>query len=136
MFKQKLVLIFTDENNINSVSSEDGVNWSKVNPVTTSSDADNNSPVVYNGQLFVFYSAEDDDTVYYVTSDDGLQWSKESLGFKANAYRVLSIVPVVYNGELSVYYSYDLNNLAVRTYDRSGHWGDEQNCLASQQSFS
>lgn len=126
VFKQKLVLIFTDENNINSVSSEDGVNWSKVNPVTTSSDADNNSPVVYNGQLFVFYSAEDDDTVYYVTSDDGLQWSKESLGFKANAYRVLSIVPVVYNGELSVYYSYDLNNLAVRTYDRSGHWGDEQ----------
>ncbi|ROM89537.1 glycoside hydrolase [Pseudomonas brassicacearum] len=126
VFKQKLILTFTDQAQINSISSEDGMTWSNASPVTASSDTAYNSPVVYNGQLFVFYCEEDDDTVYYVTSDDGLQWSQPNLGFKANAYRVLSIVPVVYNGELLLYYSYDVGHLAVRAYDRSAHWGDEQ----------
>ncbi|MGO4365779.1 exo-alpha-sialidase [Pseudomonas sp. PAB10] len=126
VFKQKLILTFTDQAQINSISSEDGITWSNASPVTASSDAAYNSPVVYNGQLFVFYCEEDDDTVYYVTSDDGLQWSQPNLGFKANAYRVLSIVPVVYNGELLLYYSYDVGHLAVRAYDRSAQWGDEQ----------
>ncbi|SFB58250.1 hypothetical protein SAMN03159488_05507 [Pseudomonas sp. NFIX10] len=126
VFKQKLILTFTDQAQINSISSEDGMTWSDASPVTASSDAAYNSPVVYNGQLFVFYCEEDDDTVYYVTSDDGLQWSQPNLGFKANAYRVLSIVPVVYNGELLLYYSYDVGHLAVRAYDRSAQWGDEQ----------
>ncbi|SCW99142.1 MULTISPECIES: exo-alpha-sialidase [unclassified Pseudomonas] len=126
VFKQKLILTFTDQAQINSISSEDGMTWSDASPVTASSDAAYNSPVVYNGQLFVFYCEEDDDTVYYVTSDDGLQWSQPNLGFKANAYRVLSIVPVVYNGELLLYYSYDVGHLAVRAYNRSAQWGDEQ----------
>lgn len=126
VFKQKLILTFTDQAQINSVSSEDGMTWADASPVTASSDAAYNSPVVYNGQLFVFYCEEDDDTVYYVTSDDGLQWSQPNLGFKANAYRVLSIVPVVYNGELLLYYSYDVGHLAVRAYNRSAQWGDEQ----------
>lgn len=126
VFQQKLVLTFTNETHINSISSEDGITWSSVNPVATSSDADNNSPVVYNGQLFIFYSAEDEATVNYVTSEDGLKWSKENLAFRASAYRVLSIVPVVYNGELLVYYSYDAANVAVRTYEQGSHWGDEQ----------
>ncbi|AOE64503.1 hypothetical protein AXG94_22955 [Pseudomonas corrugata] len=126
VFKQKLILTFTGQAQINSISSEDGMSWSSVSPVTASSDAAYNSPVVYNGQLFVFYCEEDDSTVYYVTSDDGLQWSQPNLGFKENAYRILSIVPVVYNGELLLYYSYDIGHLAVRAYDRSAHWGDEQ----------
>ncbi|MBT2294178.1 exo-alpha-sialidase [Pseudomonas fluorescens] len=126
VFQQKLVLTFTDENHINSISSEDGIAWSNVNPIAVSRDAATNSPVVYNGKLFVLYSEEDDHTINYVTSDDGVLWSKENPGFSANALRVLSLVPVVYNGELLVYYSYDLNNFAVRSYDRGGHWGDEQ----------
>ncbi|VII92851.1 MULTISPECIES: exo-alpha-sialidase [unclassified Pseudomonas] len=126
VFQQKLVLTFTDKSHINSISSEDGITWSNVKPIAVSSDAANNSPVVYNGKLFVLYSEEDDHTINYVTSDDGVLWSKENLGFSANAFRVLSLVPVVYNGELLVYYSYDLSNFAVRSYDRGGHWGDEQ----------
>lgn len=126
VFQQKLVLTFTDKNHINTISSVDGITWSNVNPIAVSSDAATNSPVVYNGKLFVLYSEEDDHTINYVTSDDGLLWSKENHGFTANALRVLSLVPVVYNGELLVYYSYDLNNFAVRSYDRGGQWGDEQ----------
>ncbi|KAB0520437.1 sialidase family protein [Pseudomonas brassicacearum] len=126
VFQQKLVLTFTDKNHINTISSVDGITWSNVNPIAVSSDAATNSPVVYNGKLFVLYSEEDDHTINYVTSDDGLLWSKENPGFTANALRVLSLVPVVYNGELLVYYSYDLNNFAVRSYDRGGQWGDEQ----------
>nr|BFE90608.1 hypothetical protein GCM10020185_11440 [Pseudomonas brassicacearum subsp. brassicacearum] len=76
-FSKKLVLTFTDKNHINTISSVDGITWSNVNPIAVSSDAATNSPVVYNGKLFVLYSEEDDHTINYVTSDDGLLWSKE-----------------------------------------------------------
>ena len=125
IFKQKLVLTFTDsQSRLNTISSEDGIHWSSAQLVKTGTHkAINNKPVVYNGQLFILYNSTSDKAVYYVTSSDGLLWSPETLAFQETADTILTMVPVVYNGNLWVYYSFESGPLFARTYDRAGNWG-------------
>jgi hypothetical protein len=126
VFKQKLVLTFADaqSRHLKTISSEDGVAWSKVNLVDTALHrAINNKPVVYNGQLFVFYNENAGKAVYYVTSNDGVLWDRENVAFQEGADTILNLVPVVYNGNLWVYYSLYNGGQFARTYDRARQWG-------------
>lgn len=130
VFKQKLVLTFADpQHRLKTTSSADGVSWTDIQTINTSPGAGINSPVVYNGQLFVFYHKDDGNakTVYYVTSNDGLLFGRETPAFQENtATPLLKIVPVVYNGKLWVYYTVENRLMYARTYDRGGQWGERQ----------
>ena len=130
VFKQKLVLTFADpQHRLRTTSSADGVNWTDIQTVNTSPVVGVNSPVVYNGQLFVFYHKDDGKakTVYYVNSNDGLLWGRETPAFEeSTATPLIKVVPVVYNGTLWVYYTVENRLMYARTYDRGGHWGDRQ----------
>ncbi|BBH31956.1 sialidase family protein [Pseudomonas sp. St290] len=127
VFKQKLVLTFADapRQQLKSISSDDGINWSPVDSINTRHTALNNKAVVYNGQLFVLYNENGGKAVYYVTYD-GLKWSPEKTAFQETADTILNLVPVVYNGDLRVYYTFFNGGLFERTYDRGGNWGAKQ----------
>ena len=127
VFNQKLVLTFTDpQGRLKTVSSENGTGWSTARPITTLHTAINNKPIVYNGQLFVLYSENSGNAVYYVTSNDGVAWSRENLAFQESADKILTMVPVVYNGQLWAYYAFENGAMFARTYDRAGQWGTRQ----------
>ncbi|NWB89270.1 sialidase family protein [Pseudomonas gingeri] len=127
VFNQKLVLTFTDpQGRLKTVSSENGTGWSTAKPISTLHTAINNKPIVYNGQLFVLYSENSGNAVYYVTSNDGVAWSRENLAFQESADKILTMVPVVYNGQLWAYYAFENGAMFARTYDRAGQWGAKQ----------
>ncbi|TCV67115.1 sialidase family protein [Pseudomonas fluorescens] len=127
VFKQKLVLTFADapRQQLKTISSGDGVNWSPVDSVNTIHTALNNKAVVYNGQLFVLYNENSGKAVYYVTYD-GLKWSPEKTAFQEGPNTIGNLVPIVYNGDLRLYYTFLNGGLFARTYDRSGSWGEKQ----------
>lgn len=127
VFKQKLVLTFADSprQQLKTISSDDGINWSPVDSVNTIHTALNNKAVVYNGQLFVLYNENGGKTVYYVTYD-GLKWSPEKTAFQEGSATIGNLVPVVYKGDLRVYYTFLNGGLFERTYDRGGNWSGKQ----------
>lgn len=130
VFKQKLVLTFADsQQRLQTTSSADGVSWTDIQTINTSPMAGVNSPVVYNGQLFIFYHRGDGNAkaVYYVTSNDGLLFSRETPAFQENTATPLTkVLPVVYNGKIWVYYTLENRLMYARTYDRGGQWGERQ----------
>ncbi|KIH83508.1 sialidase family protein [Pseudomonas batumici] len=127
VFKQKLVLTFADpQSRLKTISSENGTAWSDPSLINTVHTAVNNKPVVYNGQLFVFYSQNSGKAIYYVTSTDGVRWSRENVAVQENADSILTMVPVVYNGKLWAYYAFENGAMFTRTYDRAGNWGAKQ----------
>jgi|GEM_PF-1016894 len=127
VFKEKLVLTFANANNqLKTLSSENGAAWSTVKSIATGHSALNNKPIVYNGKLFVLYSGNSGDAIYYVTSDDGLVWGRENLAFQESPDKILTMVPVVYNGQLWAYYAFENGAMFARTYDRAGQWGAKQ----------
>lgn len=127
VFQQKLILTFADSprQQLKTINSDDGINWSAVESVNTIHTALNNKAVVYNGQLFVLYNENSGKAVYYVTYD-GLKWSTEKTAFQEGPDTIVNLVPVVYNGDLRVYYSFFNGGLFERTYDRGGNWGAKQ----------
>ncbi|PAU51942.1 hypothetical protein BZL41_26265 [Pseudomonas sp. PIC25] len=127
VFKQKLVLTFADpQSRLKTITSEDSITWSSTKKINTLHTAVNNKPVVYNGQLFVFYSENSGKAIYYVTSNDGILWSQENLAFQESADSILTMAPVVYNGSLWVYYAFENGATFTRTYNRARHWGTKQ----------
>ncbi|WP_335943634.1 exo-alpha-sialidase [Pseudomonas sp. G166] len=130
VFKQKLVLTFADSHQrLQTTSSVDGVSWTDIQTINTSPMAGVNSPVIYNGQLFIFYHKGDGNAkaVYYVTSNDGLLFSRETPAFQESAATPLTkVVPVVYKGKIWVYYTLENRLMYARTYDRGGQWGERQ----------
>ncbi|MEH6350428.1 exo-alpha-sialidase [Pseudomonas sp. 3JA] len=130
VFKQKLVLTFADpQQRLRTTSSTDGVSWTDIQTINTSPMAGVNSPVVYNGQLFIFYHKGDGNakTVYYVTSNDGFLFGRETPAFQESTDTPLTkVVPVVYNGKIWVYYTLENRLMYARTYDRGGQWGERQ----------
>ncbi|SDY24977.1 glycoside hydrolase [Pseudomonas sp. NFACC08-1] len=130
VFKQKLVLTFADpQQRLRTTSSTDGVNWTDIQTINTSPMAGVNSPVVYNGQLFIFYHKGDGNakTVYYVTSNDGLLFGRETPAFQESTDTPLTkVVPIVYSGKIWVYYTVENRLMYARTYNRRGQWGERQ----------
>ena len=130
VFKQKLVLTFADpQQRLRTTSSTDGVSWTDIKTINTSPMAGVNSPVVYNGQLFIFYHKGDGNakTVYYVTSNDGLLFGRETPAFQERTDTPLTkVVPIVYNGKIWVYYTVENRLMYARTYNRRGQWGERQ----------
>ncbi|SDB43553.1 hypothetical protein SAMN03159382_01078 [Pseudomonas sp. NFACC23-1] len=130
VFKQKLVLTFADpQQRLRTTSSTDGVSWTDIQTINTSPMAGVNSPVVYNGQLFIFYHKGDGNakTVYYVTSNDGLLFGRETPAFQESTDTPLTkVVPIVYSGKIWVYYTVENRLMYARTYNRRGQWGERQ----------
>ncbi|SCZ47179.1 MULTISPECIES: glycoside hydrolase [unclassified Pseudomonas] len=130
VFKQKLVLTFADpQQRLRTTSSTDGVSWTDIQTINTSPMAGVNSPVVYNGQLFIFYHKGDGNakTVYYVTSNDGLLFGRETPAFQESTETPLTkVVPIVYSGKIWVYYTVENRLMYARTYNRRGQWGERQ----------
>lgn len=122
VFKQKLVLTFADaQSRLTTLSTQDGVNWSSPRVISTNHTAFSYKPVVYNGQMFIFYNAQNANGAYYLTSEDGQQWSSEHTAFQESS-NILASLPVVYQGKLWLYYNFNYQPALVRTYDRSGTW--------------
>lgn len=130
VFKQKLVLTFADpQQRLRTTSSTDGVSWTDIQTINTSPMAGVNSPVVYNGQLFIFYHKGDGNakTVYYVTSNDGFLFGRETPAFQESTDTPLTkVVPIVYSGKIWVYYTVENRLMYARTYNRRGQWGERQ----------